>query len=75
LENLVEALGLAGALLGERAPITGELPQIADLFRRDEARPDEPMLGELTDPLGVTDVGLVWNGLSSTRRGSLPAAF
>jgi hypothetical protein len=58
LEHLVEALSLAGSLFDHGAPIAGELFDVSDLGGRDETRPDQSVLGQLADPLGVADVGL-----------------
>jgi hypothetical protein len=58
LEHLVEALGLAAALVDLGLAIAGEITKLADLFGRDERRPDQAVLDELADPFGVGHVGL-----------------
>src|SRR5919204_6261083 len=44
LQRLLQPLDLAGALLDLRLAITGQIPQLADLPRRHETRPDQPVL-------------------------------
>ena len=58
LEHLVEALRLAGPLFDNAASIAGQLSDLSDLRRRDEAGPHQAVLGQLADPLGVAHVGL-----------------
>src|SRR5713226_7665002 len=58
LEHLVQALHLPASLLDLRLAITSQVAQLADRFRRHEARSYESMLNQLTDPGRVGDVGL-----------------
>jgi hypothetical protein len=44
LQHLVQPLGLAGPLAGQRLAVAGQIPQLADGRRRHEAAPQQPML-------------------------------
>ena len=58
LEDLVEPVGLTGAVLEEGLPVPGEVPELPDRRRRDEAPPQEPALQQLGDQSAVGHVGL-----------------
>ena len=77
LQDFLEPLDRATALVGLRSAQTGQVPQPADLRRRHEARSDEPVLHELADPLRVLHIGLAAGDNQSHRlhelRSSLPA--
>src|SRR5215216_7248706 len=58
LKHLLQALDLSRALFDLRLAVAGEVPELSDLFRRNEAGAHQPVLHQLADPLGVLDVGL-----------------
>ena len=58
LEDLVQPRGLALAVVDLRLAIAGQVPQRADRLGRHEARPQQPGLQQLAQPLRVLDVGL-----------------
>jgi hypothetical protein len=53
LQQLLHALLLAGPLVGEGAPVAGEVPQLPLPRRRHEAWPQHAPLGQLGQPDGV----------------------
>ena len=57
-EHLLQALGLAGALLDDDLAVAGEVTQLADRAWWHEARADQAVLDQLADPGRVADVGL-----------------
>ena len=50
--------GLAGAVLDLRLAIPGQVAQRADRLGRHKAGPQQPRFQQLTQPLGILDVGL-----------------
>jgi hypothetical protein len=58
LQHLLEPLDRPRPLVDLRFAQPGQVAQAADLRRRHEARPDEPVLDQLADPGGVDRVGL-----------------
>jgi hypothetical protein len=67
-EHLVEAVGVARALLDEEFPVAGEITELADRRGRDEAGPNEAALEELGDPGGVVEVRLAARDLGDVGR-------
>src|SRR6266498_3239925 len=57
LKHLQQSLLLPAAFLGQLGLIPGEVPHRPDLFRGQEAAPQQPDLHQLGQPLGVLDVG------------------
>ena len=47
-----------GTVADQARPLPGQVAQLADRRRRDEAGPQQAVLEQLGDPLGVLDVGL-----------------
>jgi hypothetical protein len=58
LEDLLEPLDRARALVDLCLAQPGQIAQPSDFRRRHEAGPDQSVLHELADPFGVFDVGL-----------------
>jgi hypothetical protein len=58
LEHLVQPLLFPGAFFDLRAAVTAQVAQLADLAWRHEARADQSVFDQLTDPRRVGDVGL-----------------
>src|SRR5262249_29219336 len=58
LEHLLDAVGVAGALLNEPAAIARQIAELTLLETRDEGTAQQPVAQEVCDPLGVFDVGL-----------------
>ena len=58
LEHLLQAVGLAAPLPGQRLAIARQIAQLADRLRRHEARPQQPVLEQLAEPLGIQQVSL-----------------
>src|SRR6266498_2152400 len=56
-EDLQQPLLLPAAFLGQLGLVPGEVPHRPDLFRGQEAAPQQPDLHQLGQPLGVLDVG------------------
>ena len=54
----MQPVGLPLALLDLRLSIPGQLAQRPDRLGRHEARPQQPSFQQLTEPLGILDVGL-----------------
>ena len=57
-EHLVQPVSLTLALLDQRLAITRQVTQRPDRLGRHEARPQQPALKQLTEPLRVQGVGL-----------------
>jgi hypothetical protein len=58
LQQLLQPLRLAGALLDDGLAVAGEVAQLPDRRGWHEAGADQAVLDQLADPLGVGDVGL-----------------
>ena len=58
LEDLGQALQLAGALLDELLAVAGQLSDRRDLRRWDETAPQQPALGQLRQPYRVKGIAL-----------------
>jgi hypothetical protein len=58
LHHLLQPLDHPGALLDQGAAVAGQVPQLADRWRWDEAGPDQAVLDHLRDPGRVGHVGL-----------------
>ena len=70
LQQLVHAVCGLDPIPDEALPVSREIAQVADRWRRNEARADEPMREEVRDPLAVLHVGLpAWHGLDVVRIG------
>ena len=73
LEDFLEPLDRARALVGLRPAQPGEITQPPNLHWRYEARADQPVLDKLTDPLRVLDVGLAPGNVAQVVRVQKPA--
>lgn len=73
LEDLLQPLHLARALLDLRLAVADEVAKLALRARRHEARPHEPMLDQLADPLRVLDVALAAGHVAQMPRVQKPA--
>jgi hypothetical protein len=58
LQDLVQPLGLPGALLDLRLAVAGQVAQLTDRLGWHEAGAHQAVLDQLADPLGIGDVGL-----------------
>jgi hypothetical protein len=58
LQGLLDPLALGAVGLDEPLAVAGQIPQLADRRRRHEAAPQQPTLQQLTQPGGITDIGL-----------------
>jgi hypothetical protein len=54
----VDALALGGVGLDEPLAVAGEIPQLPDLGRRDEASAQKPVLQQLAQPRRIANVSL-----------------
>ena len=57
-EDLLDPLRFASAVLDQPLAIAGQVPQLTDLRRRHETRPQQPALQQLGQPRRVGHVGL-----------------
>src|SRR5260370_41167971 len=57
-EQLLDALDEVGALLNQRAAITHQFASLATLAVRNETGLEQPLLQQLSQPLGVFDIRL-----------------
>jgi len=55
---LLDPLALRAVRLDQPLAIAGQVAQLADGWRRDEAAPQQPVLHQLRQPGGVADIGL-----------------
>jgi hypothetical protein len=70
LRQLVHAVCGLDPIPDEALPMSREIAQVADRWRRNEARADEPMREKVRDPLAVLHVDLpAWHGLDVVRIG------
>src|SRR5829696_5088104 len=58
LQGLLDPLALGAVGLDEPLAVAGQIPQLADRRRRHEAAAQQPTLQQLTQPGGITDIGL-----------------
>jgi hypothetical protein len=58
LQGLLDPLDLGAMGLDEPLAVAGQIPQLADLRRGHEAAAQQPTLQQLTQPGGITDIGL-----------------
>ena len=58
LEDLLDPLALRAVGLDQPLAVAGEIAQLANRRRRDEAAPQQPTLQQLSKPGGIADVGL-----------------
>jgi hypothetical protein len=58
LQHLVQPVDLLRPLLHQRLAVAGQLAQLADRRRRDEAGPEQAVAQQVGQPLAVLDVGL-----------------
>jgi hypothetical protein len=58
LQQLLDAVDLARALLDQAGAVARQLAQLADRRRRDEAAADQPVLHQVQPPRAVAHVGL-----------------
>jgi hypothetical protein len=58
LQDLLDSIGVPGAVLDQLPAEAGQLAQFADGRRRHETRPEPAMLQQPPDPLAILDVGL-----------------
>jgi hypothetical protein len=56
LQHQLQPGGLPGAIAHQLHPVAGQHPQPSDVGRRHEARPDQPALQQLGDPLRVPHI-------------------
>jgi hypothetical protein len=56
--HLLQPLDHAGAFLDQGAPVPGQITQLPDRWRRDEAGPNQAVFDHLRDPSRVGHVGL-----------------
>ena len=73
LEDLVQPLGLSGALFDPGLSEPGQVTQLSDFFRRDEAGPHEAVLHQPADPLGIGPVGLATRNVAHVAGVQQPA--
>src|SRR6266508_2510292 len=73
LQGLLDTLTLRGVRLDQPLAIAGQVAQLADRGRGHEAAPQQPVLQQLRQPGGVTDIGLAagqgiltWRALTSS---------
>ena len=58
LQRLLDPLALGAVGLDQPLAVAAKIPQLADRRRGHEAAPQQPTLQQLTQPGGITDVGL-----------------
>lgn len=68
LEDLVQALGLAGPFLDLGLAVPGQVPQLADRLRGHERGLDEPVGDQLGNPRGVGHVRLTTRDIAQGLR-------
>ena len=73
LEHLLQALGLAGALLDDHLAVASQVAQLADRAWWHEAGADQAVLDQLADPGRVADVGLAAGDVAQVVRVQEPA--
>src|ERR687897_3363668 len=58
LEGLLDPLALRAVGLDQPLAVAGQIPQLTDGRRRDEAAPQQSTFQQLRQPGGIADVGL-----------------